>query len=43
MFPYSCYPGWESLAAVDKLADCAIIATQDQQHVEPAVTLAKKG
>ncbi|KAG0720283.1 putative oxidoreductase YjhC [Chionoecetes opilio] len=38
-----CYPGWESLTTVEKLADCAIIATQDQQHLEPAVMLAKKG
>uniref|UniRef100_A0A0P4WKM8 Gfo/Idh/MocA-like oxidoreductase N-terminal domain-containing protein n=2 Tax=Scylla olivacea TaxID=85551 RepID=A0A0P4WKM8_SCYOL len=38
-----CYPGWESLETVEKLADCAIIATQDQHHVQPAVAFAKKG
>lgn len=38
-----CYTGWQSLAAEEKLADCAIIATQDQQHFGPAVALAKKG
>lgn len=38
-----CFTGWESLAEEPKLADCAIIATQDQQHVQPAVALAKKG
>lgn len=31
------------MAAEEKLADCAIIATQDQQHFGPAVALAKKG
>ena len=39
----SCYTGWQSLTAEKKLADCAIIATQDQQHLEPTVALAKKG
>lgn len=31
------------MIAEKKLADCAIIATQDQQHLEPAVAFAKKG
>lgn len=38
-----CYDGWESLARKPKLADCAIVATQDQQHVGPAIALAKLG
>jgi predicted dehydrogenase len=34
---------WTKLAAMEKLADCAIITTQDQMHKEPAIALAKKG
>ena len=35
---------WQKLAKMPgKLADCAIIATQDQMHKEPAIALASKG
>ena len=34
---------WRKLAQMEKLADCAIICTQDQMHKEPAITLANKG
>ncbi len=34
---------WEKLAAKKKLADCAIIATQDRMHKDPAIALAEKG
>jgi len=34
---------WRELARQDRFADAAIIATQDHQHVEPAVALAAKG
>ncbi|XP_042217804.1 uncharacterized protein LOC121863286 isoform X2 [Homarus americanus] len=38
-----CFDSWEFLVEKSKLADCAIIATQDQQHLQPTVALAKKG
>ncbi|KAK4315239.1 hypothetical protein Pmani_013514 [Petrolisthes manimaculis] len=38
-----CYSTWEELSAVSKFADCAVISTQDQLHVEPAVAMARKG
>ncbi|KAL7640359.1 UNVERIFIED_CONTAM: hypothetical protein RMT77_008632 [Armadillidium vulgare] len=34
---------WETLCNVEKFADCAIICTQDQNHVGPAVAFAEKG
>lgn len=37
------FDDWKPLLDVPKLADFAIIATQDQQHCEPAVSLAKHG
>ncbi|MFC5004612.1 Gfo/Idh/MocA family protein [Dactylosporangium cerinum] len=41
--PASVFTGWESLAAAGRLADVAVIATQDRLHVEPAVALARQG
>ena len=38
------YEDWRDLVAKnEKLADFAIIGTQDQDHKEPAVALAKQG
>lgn len=37
------FADWKDLADRDKLADCAIVTTQDRMHLEPAVSLAKKG
>jgi predicted dehydrogenase len=37
------YEDWADLAAAGKLADAAIIATQDRMHVGPAVALAGLG
>ncbi len=37
------FSDWKELAEKDKLADCAIISTQDRMHMGPAVALAKKG
>jgi predicted dehydrogenase len=37
------YADWTDLAAAGRLADAAIIATQDQLHTEPAVRLADLG
>ncbi|ROT69892.1 hypothetical protein C7M84_011880 [Penaeus vannamei] len=38
-----CYKDWEDLVKEPKLADCAIVATQDQDHLKPSVALAKLG
>ncbi|QNE21308.1 Gfo/Idh/MocA family oxidoreductase [Kribbella qitaiheensis] len=37
------FSGWAELAAAGRLADAAIIATQDQLHTDPAVRLADLG
>lgn len=37
------FEGWRQLAAAGRLADAAVIATQDTLHVEPAVALAARG
>jgi predicted dehydrogenase len=37
------YAGWADLAAAGRLADAAIVATQDQLHTAPAVRLADLG
>lgn len=34
---------WEKVAEKDKMADIAIICTQDRMHKEPAIKLAQKG
>eukprot|EP00922_Rhytidocystis_sp_ex-Travisia-forbesii_P052047 GHVS01077253.1.p1 GENE.GHVS01077253.1~~GHVS01077253.1.p1 ORF type:complete len:481 (+),score=73.92 GHVS01077253.1:300-1742(+) len=34
---------WKALAVMDKIADCAIITTQDRMHREPAVAFAHMG
>ncbi|XP_068207227.1 putative oxidoreductase YteT isoform X1 [Palaemon carinicauda] len=39
----NCFVGWETLILQPKLADCAIVATQDQDHVKPTIKLAKIG
>ncbi|KAK3872094.1 hypothetical protein Pcinc_022815 [Petrolisthes cinctipes] len=38
-----CYETWEELSEAAKFADCAVVSTQDQLHVEPAVAMARKG
>jgi predicted dehydrogenase len=37
------YAGWAELAAAGRLADAAIVATQDRLHLAPAVALADLG
>lgn len=39
----ACFAGWDELAAVPKLADAVVIATQDRLHAEPAVAFADLG
>ncbi|CAL4194723.1 unnamed protein product, partial [Meganyctiphanes norvegica] len=38
-----CFTTWEEIVKHPKMSDCAIIATQDKQHKEPAVALARLG
>jgi predicted dehydrogenase len=37
------FESWEPLLALPQLADAALVATQDWQHVEPAVAALKAG
>ena len=37
------FDSWEQLAALPKVADFAIVATQDSMHVGPALALIEKG
>lgn len=37
------FSSWEELAAAPRLADAAVVSTQDAEHVGPAVALARKG
>lgn len=41
--PDATYASWQDLLAAGRIADAAIVTTQDQQHVEPAVALAGQG
>jgi predicted dehydrogenase len=41
--PQNVFSSWQELAAAPKLADAAIVATRDDAHVEPAISLAGKG
>ncbi|MFG1696241.1 Gfo/Idh/MocA family protein [Nonomuraea sp. NPDC049309] len=41
--PELALPGWKELAAAGRVADAAVIATQDRLHTDPAVTLADLG
>jgi predicted dehydrogenase len=41
--PDQVHPGWKELAAAGRVADAAVIATHDQLHTDPAVTLADLG
>ncbi len=41
--PENCYDTWEKLLNTEKFADIAVICTQDQFHVEPAVKALEKG
>ena len=38
-----CFTTWEDLMAAGRLGDAAIITTQDQMHVEPAVAAMRAG
>lgn len=40
---HATFDGWEELAAGGRIADAAVISTQDSQHVEPALALAGQG
>ena len=35
----NCYDSWQTILAQPKLADVAVIATVDNMHLEPALTL----
>ena len=37
------FDDWKKLASLDKMADFAIISTQDRMHLEPALALIEKG
>lgn len=37
------YASWEQLLAEDKLADCALVCTQDRFHAAPAMAALQKG
>ena len=39
----NCFDSWEELAAVGQLGQGAIVATQDQMHVEPAIAAMEAG
>ncbi|MEU8377791.1 Gfo/Idh/MocA family oxidoreductase [Streptosporangium sp. NPDC048865] len=41
--PERTHPGWKELAAAGRVADAVVIATHDQLHTDPAVTLADLG
>lgn len=41
--PERVFASWQELAAAPRLADAAIVATQDSEHVGPAITLADNG
>jgi predicted dehydrogenase len=41
--PERAYAGWEGLAAAGRLADAAVVTTQDRLHRDPAVRLAGLG
>ena len=41
--PDNVFRDWEELVGREKLADAAVIATQDAMHTEPAIALAEKG
>ncbi|XP_076042453.1 putative oxidoreductase YteT isoform X2 [Oratosquilla oratoria] len=38
-----CYVDWQTLALEDRIADCVIIGTQDEDHVHSTTALAAKG
>ena len=38
-----CFSDWKDLAARPKMADVAVVATQDRMHKDPAIALAKLG
>ena len=39
----NCFSGWREFVAADRLCDAVVIATMDQDHVEPAVACMDKG
>ncbi len=41
--PERAFASWQELAAAPRLADAAIVTTQDSDHVGPAITLADNG
>ena len=41
--PEHVFGSWQELAAAPRLADAAIVATRDDEHVAPAISLAGKG
>jgi predicted dehydrogenase len=41
--PERVFTSWQELAEAPRLADAAIVSTQDAEHVDPAISLAGKG
>jgi predicted dehydrogenase len=41
--PERVFGSWQELAAAPRLADAAIVATRDDEHVAPAISLSRKG
>jgi predicted dehydrogenase len=41
--PQACFRDWRDLLAAPKLADAAVVATQDKEHLEPALALMGQG
>lgn len=41
--PELCFDSWEQLVAMPRLADCALVCTQDRMHTEPVVRLLRQG
>jgi predicted dehydrogenase len=41
--PTAVFQSWEQMAQKPKMADAAVICTQDQQHEAPAIAFAKLG
>ena len=41
--PERCFADWRPLLALGKIADCAMVCTQDRYHVEPAEAALKLG
>src|SRR5215475_11775461 len=41
--PERCFASWQDLLSCGKIADAALICTQDQMHVQPAIAAMEAG